>query len=69
MSNESAQRQTASIVAAVTLSHHKVPGSGEAFLVEAKDEEEQKRVTSDIAKAVKGDVAELSNGIYLILKS
>ena len=55
-----------SLIAAVTLPHHKVPGSGSAFMIEAKDEEEQKKITGEIAKAVKADVTQLSNGMYLI---
>jgi hypothetical protein len=68
MGHESAERQMAAIVAVVTLSHHKVE-VGEGFLVEARDEEEQKKLTVEIAKTVKGDVTQLSNGIYLIIKS
>ncbi len=69
MGNESSQKQTAAIIAAVTLSNHKIPSAGEAFVLEAKDEEEQEKLTLQIAKTVKGDVTKLSNGIYLILKS
>lgn len=69
MGNESAQRQTAEIVAAVTLPQHKIPGAGETLVVEAQDEKEQEKLTTEISKAVKGDVTRLSNGIYLILKS
>lgn len=67
MGRDSAQKETSSILAAVTLTHHKVSG-GNSFVVEAKDEEEQKQIMLDIAKAVKGDVTKTSNGIYLILK-
>jgi hypothetical protein len=68
MGHESIERQTAAIVAVVTLSHHKVE-MGEGILVEARNEEEQKKLTVEMAKTVKGDVAQLSNGIYLIIKS
>lgn len=61
-------RDTA-IIAAVILPKHKIAGGGSAFLVEAQDEKEQEKLTTEISKAVKGDVAHLSNGIYLILKS
>ncbi|CQR73795.1 hypothetical protein SOV_32970 [Sporomusa ovata DSM 2662] len=68
MANESAQTQTSILIAAVMLPHHKVPGSGQTLVIEAKDEEEQKKLTTEIAKAIKGDVTRLSNGIYLILR-
>lgn len=67
MGRDSAQKETNSIIAAVTLSHHKVSG-GNSFVVEAQNEEEQKKIMLDIAKAVKGDVTKIDNGIYLILK-
>lgn len=54
------------ILAVVTLPQHQI-NSGNAMLVQAKDENEQKKLTAEIAKAVKGDVTLLSNGIYLIL--
>jgi len=65
---EGAQQQTARIIAAVTLPHHKVPGSGDVFALEAKDEKEQEQLTLDLAKAVKADVVRLSNGISIILR-
>lgn len=68
MVRESSQQQTAKIIAAVMLPHHKIPGSGDALLVEAENEDEQYRLVQDIAKAVKADVTKLSNGIFLILK-
>lgn len=67
MGRDSAQKETNLIIAAVTLSHHKVSG-GNSFVVEAQNEEEQKKIMLDIAKAVKGDVTKIDNGIYLILK-
>ncbi|MCY9657130.1 hypothetical protein P5G65_31355 [Paenibacillus chondroitinus] len=67
MSRDSAQKEISPILAAVTLPHHKVSG-GNSFVVEANDEEEQKQIMLDIAKAIKGDVTKTSNGIYLILK-
>lgn len=54
------------VIAAVTLPQHQI-NSGNALQVQAKDEAEQKKLTAEIAKAVKGDVTQLSNGIYLIL--
>lgn len=67
MGRDSAQKETNSIIAAVTLSHHKVSG-GNSFVVEARNEDEQKQIMLDIAKAVKGDVTKTSNGIFLILR-
>ncbi|WP_094606782.1 hypothetical protein SPSIL_034000 [Sporomusa silvacetica DSM 10669] len=68
MANDRGQTQAAVLIAAIILPHHKVTGSGQAFLVEAKDEEEQKKLTTELAKAVKGDVTRLSNGMYLVLR-
>jgi hypothetical protein len=56
------------ILAAVILPKHKIAGGGLAFLIEAQDEEEQEKLTTEISKALKGDVTCLSNGVYLILK-
>lgn len=56
-----------SIVAAITLPHHKVPHSGGAFLIEASNEEEQYTLMQDIAKALKADVVKLSNGIFIMI--
>ncbi len=60
---------TGTVIAAVILSHHKVPSGGEAFIVEAKDEKEQEKLMMEMSKALKGDVTRLSNGMYLILKT
>jgi len=68
MGREGAQQQTARIIAAVILKHHKVLGSGDAFVLEAEDEAEQEQLTLDLAKAVKADVVRLSNGISVILR-
>lgn len=67
MGREGAQQQTARIIAAVILPHHKVLGSGDALVLEAGDEKEQEQLTLDLAKAVKADVVRLSNGICIIL--
>ncbi|WP_333595569.1 capping complex subunit for YIEGIA, partial [Anaerospora hongkongensis] len=61
MGREGAQQQTARIIAAVILKHHKVL-AGDAFVLEAEDEAEQEQLTLDLAKAVKADVVRLSNG-------
>jgi len=67
MSRDAAQKQTNMIFAAITLADHKVHG-GNVFVVEAKDEEEQKELMLDIARAVRGEVMRTINGIYLVLK-
>lgn len=56
------------IAAAITLPHHKVPGSGTAFMIEAKNEEEQYKLMQDVAKAIKADVVKLSNGIFILIR-
>lgn len=60
-------KKSTSIVAAITLPHHKVPNSGGAFMIEANSEEEQYKLMQDIAKALKTDVVKLSNGIFLLI--
>ncbi|SDD67902.1 capping complex subunit for YIEGIA [Sporomusa acidovorans] len=60
-------KQNTTIVAAITLPHHKVPGSGGAFMIEASTEEEQYTLMQDIAKALKADVVKLSNGIFILI--
>lgn len=60
-------KQSATIVAAITLPHHKVPNSGNAFMIEASNEEEQYTLMQDIAKALKADVVKLSNDIFILI--
>ncbi|MDF2571597.1 MAG: hypothetical protein K0R55_3201 [Sporomusa sp.] len=60
-------KQNTTIIAAITLPHHKVPGTGAAFMIEASNEEEQTTLMQDIAKALKADVVKLSNGIFILL--
>jgi hypothetical protein len=67
MGKESSQKDTDKIIAAVTLPNHKVQ-SGNAFVVEAANEDEQEKVMLDLAKALKRDVTRTSNGIYLLIR-
>lgn len=67
MGRESSQKETDKILAAVTLSKHKVQ-SGNAFVIEASDEQEQENIVLDLAKSLKTDVTKTSNGIYLLIR-
>jgi len=67
MSSES--NKATGIFAAVALSHHKISGSGNAFVLEARDLDEQNQLTIEIAKALKADVLKLSNGLNIILRA
>lgn len=55
-----------SIIAYVTLDRERVT-QGQLVLV-AKNEEEQKQLTTDIAKAMKANVTQLHCGDYIIIK-
>lgn len=63
-----ANKQSIDIVGAITLPHHKVPGSGGAFMIEAQDDEEQYKLMQDLSKALKADVVKLSNGIFILVR-
>lgn len=67
MGNQISQGPTIEIIAAIILPNQKIQ-AGSSLLVEAQSEEEQKKLTEEIAKAVKGDVTRLSNGAYLIMR-
>ena len=66
MAKEFMQKQPNTILAAVTLSKHRVSG-GNAFVIEAANEEEQKQLMLDLAKGLKSDVLKTSNGIYIMI--
>ncbi|MBP1931114.1 capping complex subunit for YIEGIA [Ammoniphilus resinae] len=54
------------IIAFVTLQKEKVLG-GNPLLLLAANEEDQKQMTQDIAKALKADVVKMKNGDYLVI--
>ena len=55
------------ILALVTLNKDRILGGKQLSLL-AKDEEEQKTMTADIAKALKADVVHLKSGDYLVIR-
>ncbi len=55
------------ILALVTLYKDRIIGGKQLTLL-AKDEEEQKIMTADIAKALKADVVRMNSGDYLVIR-
>jgi hypothetical protein len=55
------------ILALVTLNKDRILGGKQLSLL-ASDEEEQKTMTADIAKALKGDVVKMTSGDYLVIR-
>jgi len=55
------------ILAYVTLNKNRYLG-GKPLTLLAENEEEQKMMTQDIAKALKADVSQMQNGDYLIIR-
>lgn len=55
------------ILALVTLHKERVLGGKQLTLL-AQNEEEQKIMVQDIAKAMKADVVKMKNGDYLVLR-
>lgn len=51
----------------MTLDKNRVLGGKQLSLL-AKDEEEQKTMTADIAKALKADVVQMKSGDYLVIR-
>jgi hypothetical protein len=67
MGRESSDRPNYEILAIVTTKKERVLGGKQLSLL-AENEEEQKTMTQDIAKAMKADVMKMKNGDYLILR-
>lgn len=67
MGRESSERPGYEILAVVTLDKNRVLGGKQLSLL-ANDEEEQKTMTQDIAKAMKADVVQMKNGDYIVLR-
>ncbi|WP_042455040.1 capping complex subunit for YIEGIA [Neobacillus dielmonensis] len=55
------------LLALVTLDKSRILGGKQLTLL-AKDEEEQKTMTADIAKALKADVVKMNSGDYLVIR-
>lgn len=67
MGREATERPNYEILALVTLQKERVLGGKQLTLL-AQDEEEQKTIVQDIAKAMKADVVKMKNGDYLVLR-
>ncbi|WP_170007215.1 capping complex subunit for YIEGIA [Bacillus fonticola] len=67
MGRESSERPNYEILAFLTLHKEKVL-NGNTLSLLAKDEEELKMMTQDIAKAMKADVVRMKSGDYLVIR-
>ncbi len=67
MGREPTQKPNYEILAFVTTNQNRVL-SGKQLTLLANDEEEQKTMTQDIAKAMKADVVQLKSKDYLIIR-
>lgn len=67
MGRESGTKVNYDILALVTLNKNRILGGKQLTLL-AKDEEEQKTMTSDLAKALKAEVVQMKSGDYLIIR-
>jgi hypothetical protein len=55
------------VLALVTMNKDRILGGKQLTLL-ASDEEEQKTMTADIAKALKADVVKMTSGDYLVIR-
>ena len=67
MGRESSERPGYEILAFVTLNKERILGGNQLTLL-AENEEQQKVMVQDVAKAMKADVVQMKNGDYLILR-
>lgn len=67
MGRESSDKPNYEILAFLTLEKERVLGGKQLTLL-ARDEEELKTMTQDIAKAMKADVVQMKSGDYLIVR-
>ncbi|MFD1849656.1 MULTISPECIES: capping complex subunit for YIEGIA [Bacillaceae] len=67
MGREISQRPNYQVLAIVTLQKDRILGGSQLSLL-ANDEEQQKRITQDIAKAMKADVVKMKDGDYLVIR-
>ncbi|WP_442596519.1 capping complex subunit for YIEGIA [Neobacillus sp. D3-1R] len=68
MGRESSIKPAYEILAYVTLKKGRYLG-GNALALLAENEEEQKLMVQDIAKAMKADTVQLKNGDYIVIRS
>lgn len=67
MGRESSMQPNYQILAIITLDKERVLGGNQLTLL-AKDEEEQKTMTLDLAKSMKADVVQMKTGDYVVLR-
>ncbi|MCM3669005.1 hypothetical protein M3181_08320 [Mesobacillus maritimus] len=67
MGREASERPNYEILALVTLHKERVLGGKQLSLL-ANDEEQQKIMVQDIAKAMKADVVKMKSGDYIVLR-
>lgn len=67
MGRESSMKPNYEILAYLTLEKERII-TGSPLSLFAKDQEELKTLTSDIAKAMKADVVKMTNGDYIIIR-
>jgi hypothetical protein len=68
MARENSMTPTYEILAVITRHKDQLLASGKALAYYAESEDIQKQMTTDIAKALKADITQLSNGDYLVLR-
>lgn len=67
MGREANVKPNYEILALITLNKDRILGGKQLSLL-AKDEDEQKTMTQDVAKALKADVVKMKNGDYLVIR-
>lgn len=67
MGREANVKPNYEILALITLNKDRILGGKQLSLL-ASDEEEQKTMTQDVAKALKADVVKMKNGDYLVIR-
>jgi len=68
MGREATMKPSYDILAFVTLNKNRILG-GKPLSLLAENEEEQKEMTQDLAKALKADVVQMKSGDYLVLRT
>lgn len=67
MGRESSERPGYEILAFVTLHKERILGGNQLTLL-AENEEQQKILVLDVAKAMKADVVQMKSGDYLVIR-
>jgi len=67
MGNEFSTKPNYEILAYITLQRERILG-GKQLTILAKNEDEQKTITRDIAKSLKADITQLHCGDYMVIR-